>query len=306
MWQSDSYCENPSLLNSKYPRMTSVLIFRRSQIKTHSIDVKRLLHIMTSSIKVKEMCWRWQEVISFCCSNTNTPDKVCPTKHDKNTNMSHFASESSAQQKIWERRQTAEHSSTTSGSSDQRQDVLVPVLVPALPSAGAQVPPEPSQSALWTGELWQERLERNAHTEATTWVSADKSAWKTRERPHLQLLCELRRVSEDQPVLLVLHQLIQTEGRRHASVKRTNHKPLVGSSLAYRGAERVLRNRLTSWSGRRRRGGSSRTCPPPSWADPDRWTTCGDRRRDRPTLTTHTHTHKQRFTKRIKLNLMFH
>lgn len=41
-----------------------------------------------------------------------------------------------------------------SGSSDQRQNCLVPVVVPTLLSAGAQVPPEHAQFALWTWKLW--------------------------------------------------------------------------------------------------------------------------------------------------------
>lgn len=41
---------------------------------------------------------------------------------------------------------------------------------------------------------------------------------------------------------------------------------------------------LTIWSGWHRLAGSSQTCPPPSWAGPDRWMTCGDKRQDQLNL----------------------
>lgn len=52
---------------------------------------------------------------------------------------------------------------------------------------------------------------------------------------------------------------------------------------------------LTSWSGWHRRAGSSQTCPPPSWVDPDHWTTCGDKHPDLLNLK-----HKLSLTKKMR------
>ncbi len=72
-------------------------------------------------------------------------------------------------------------SDSSSGSSDQRQDILVPVVVPALTTAGAEVPPECIQPAIWTRKVWQKRLEpKKKKTETSIylrWNSGQRKCW---------------------------------------------------------------------------------------------------------------------------------
>lgn len=106
-----------------------------------------------------------------------------------------------------------------SRSSDQRQDVLVPVVIPALSSVGSEVAPEQTQSAVWTGKLYQESLkthkDNNQHQSLKNECEDKREGKETYKNQHIQtsvshlkLLAEFLRIFEDQSILLMFHQLM--------------------------------------------------------------------------------------------------